>query len=85
MKRITRKQTIKNLENQLRVARKWQDAGYNLEVIREGLWNKMAANCQVRNEKLEIWGSLPEDAENAPEKNQVIFTLNWDGEVGINL
>ena len=46
----------KRIANQVRVAHKWQDEGFTSKVIAIGLWNKMGANSEVKNNQVIIWG-----------------------------
>jgi len=61
-KLITQKQAEKDLQNQIDVAKKWHAAGWDLENIADGLWNKLAANVEIKNGELLIWARLPEDS-----------------------
>ena len=46
----------KRIENQVRVAQKWQEKGFTPKEIATGLWNKMAAKSEVKNNQVIIWG-----------------------------
>ena len=50
------KSQAKRIANQVKVAQKWQDKGFTPEVIATGLWNKLAANTEVKNNQVTIWG-----------------------------
>ena len=46
----------KRIANQVKVAQKWQEKGFTPKEISTGLWNKLGANTEVKNNQVMIWG-----------------------------
>ena len=58
MRQATRKETTKRHQKITAKAQEWLDKGFTPEVVAKGLWNKMAANTEVKNGKVIIWGKF---------------------------